>query len=92
MFSKKIVNRAAEIEVKSLNGDKADRDNRTGKIYMLRSNWQMSYTLKEVAKGQAITEYSDFSMVQGEGVANVAYVSRPQKVSEIIAHLAKNVA
>ncbi len=92
MYSKKIVDRAAEIEARNLGGDKAARDLRSGKIYVLRANWSMGYTIKEVTPGQGISNYSDFSLVRGVNVADVGYTARPKRVSEIIACVAANLA
>lgn len=93
MYSKKIVDRAAEIEVRTLSGDIAARDNKTGKAYILRSNFGMGYSIKEVAPGQAISEYSEFPLVRGQVVARTSgYDRRPKTVSGIIALLAANAA
>lgn len=90
LYSKKIVDRASEIQVRYLISDRAARDTRTGKVYMIRSDFQMGYFLKEVAPGQSITDWSDFSQVKGDVVAQVRHNPRPRRISEIIAYVASH--
>lgn len=94
MVSKKIVDRSASIRIGFVGADIAAKDERTGKLYLIRKpgTWACAsreYAIKEVG---SIGTYSTFDNSRGQIVARIAYTKRPATVLEIMVAKAANVA
>lgn len=90
MLSKKIVDRAAEIRIGYVGADYAAKDERTGRMYLIRKPCYgvSGFAIKEVTE---VTQWSTFDNTPGKAVEGVAsWVRKPSSVREIMVAKAMN--
>lgn len=92
LLSKKMVDRAAELEVKfTMGGEPVIRDNRTGDVYILRKPCYgvSAWSIKKAS--ERISSSADFSQVKGQ-IFRAYAAAKPSNLRELMIRMVAIVA